>query len=411
MPNDKIEAEFISLFSGAGGLDIGFEQAGWRCLYASDIDSISVDTLRLNKGKKLTNKLTALKDAFIERADATVLTGREILAKIGRKKGEVPLLVGGPPCQSWSSAGHQRGFEDARGRLFRDYVRIAQETGVRWLVFENVRGLLTARGPDGQPGSALEHIRRALLDAGFQTEVELLNAADYGVPQRRVRLFMIGSRIGDRPPFPMPTYRRTPDLATPGKSWVTLGECLQTISALGDDEIIRPNEALGAQLAALQPGSGVKSPGKAETTRPGGHWGYKQGAFVADLAVPARTVTASAQQDWIRDPERGLRRICPRECAAIQSFPAHWEFAGNRADQYRQIGNAVPPGLAAAIAIELARHIASAKARVRRIPNRELSPLREHLVSSIHYTRKEEQRNGESRRLAPQKRRIRALTQ
>jgi DNA (cytosine-5)-methyltransferase 1 len=398
--------EFISLFSGAGGLDLGFEDAGWRCLYASDLDKDSVATLQQNKGKRF-GKSVAMRHAVIERADVIELRGREILAKVGKRKGEVPLLVGGPPCQSWSSAGHQRGFDDPRGQLFKEYVRIAQETGVRWLVFENVRGLLTARGPDGQPGSAIEHIRQVLLDAGFQTEVELLNAADYGVPQRRVRLFMIGFKSGDRPPFPTPTYRRSADLLTQGRKWVTLGECLEGVSTLDEIEVIRPNDTLAVQLASIEPGFGVKSPGKAESTRPGGHWGYKQGAFVADLALPARTVTASAQQDWIKDPVLGLRRLCPRECAAIQTFPAQWTFAGKRADQYRQIGNAVPPKLAEAVANALAGHIANLGPRLRRVQKQELAPLREHLVSFIRYTRKEERRNGESRRLAPQKKRTR----
>jgi DNA (cytosine-5)-methyltransferase 1 len=398
--------EFISLFSGAGGLDLGFEAAGWECLYASDIDSCAVETLRTNKGKWVGGQ-RVLANTVIEQADVMKLSGDDVLRKVGRAKGEVPLLVGGPPCQSWSSAGNQLGFEDPRGRLFKDYVRIATETGVRWLVFENVRGLLTARGPDGQPGSALEHIRKVLLDAGFQTEVELCNAADFGVPQRRVRLILIGFRAGDRPSFPRITHAKAPELASADLApWKTLDACLSTVGPLGDDEIIRANPALAAQLSALSPGSGLKSPGKQETTRPGGHWGYKQGAFVADPTLPARTVTASGQQDWVQDPALGLRRLSPRECAAIQTFPANWEFVGKRSDQYRLIGNAVPAGLAYAIACELKRHMANEAERSKTAqPAAQLIPLRPHLMSAIHYTRKEEFRNGASRRGAPVKRR------
>jgi DNA (cytosine-5)-methyltransferase 1 len=403
--------EFISLFSGAGGLDLGFEAAGWECLYASDIDPYAVQTLRNNKGKRVGDD-AVMAQAVIEQADVSFVSGDDILKKIGRKKGEVPLLVGGPPCQSWSSAGHQRGFDDPRGRLFKDYVRIASETGVRWLVFENVRGLLTARGPDGLAGSALEHIRKTLLEAGFQTEVELLNAADFGVPQRRVRLILIGYRDGDRPPFPKPTHARQLDLADTNLSpWISLSDCLDGIAPPSADEVIRPNEALREQLDALPPGSGVKSPGKAETTRPGGHWGYKQGAFVTDARLPARTVTASAQQDWIKDSKLGLRRLSPRECAAIQTFPANWELAGKKSDQYRLIGNAVPVGLAYAVACELRAHIANNSqppAQMAIVPSRQLAPLREHLMSAIYYTRRDEHRNGESRRLAPSKRRFQA---
>jgi DNA (cytosine-5)-methyltransferase 1 len=160
----------------------------------------------------------------------------------------------------------------------------------------------------------------------------------------------------------------------------------------------------------LAPGSGVKSPGKKETTRPGGHWGYKQGAFISDTNLAARTVTASAQQDWVKDEVLGLRRLAPRECAAIQTFPSKWEFSGKRTDQYRQIGNAVPPLLACAIANELKRHIDSDSVTSKKnVTHEKLNPLREELASAVHYTIKEEKRNGLSRRLAPPRRNTRIL--
>lgn len=408
----KKPLEFISLFSGGGGLDIGFETAGWVCRYATDIDGHSVETLKSNQGRRVKG-IPMLADAVIENYDVRDLKGHEILRKIGREKGQVPLLVGGPPCQSWSSAGHQLGFDDPRGQLFRDYVRIAVETGVRWIVFENVRGLLTARGPDGRPGSALQHIRQTLLEAGFQTVVELLNAADYGVPQRRVRLCLIGFKDGERPAFPSITHSRdSGSLASETRPWVPMATCLDALAKPSADELIVPNVGLAAQLAGLRPGTGVKSPGKAETTRPGGHWGYKQGAFVADTKLPARTVTAGAQQDWIQDTLVGLRRLHPRECAALQTFPANWKFAGNRIDQYRQIGNAVPVELAHAVAVVLHLHIehqgepASVETK-----NPTLAPLPSHLRSAIDYTISDQRKNGESRRQAPIKKRMRVAVE
>jgi DNA (cytosine-5)-methyltransferase 1 len=391
---------FVSLFSGAGGLDIGLEEAGWVCKYASDLDQAAVETLVCNKGQRLANS-PALQDAFVERGDVRSARGADILAKGGVRPGDVTLLAGGPPCQSWSSAGHQHGFRDPRGQLFTDFVRVAVELGVRWLLFENVRGLLTARGPDGAPGSALQHIRTRLLHVGFQTAVYLLNAADYGVPQRRVRLFVIGYRAGDPPPVPVTTHAPQRSLAL--KPWNTLGQCLRSVSAIKQHEIIRPSGKLAADLARVMPGSGVKSPGKPETTRPGGHWGYKQGAFVADLEIPARTVTAGAQQDWIRDPVLGLRRLCPRECAAIQTFPKSWEFAGNWASQYRLIGNAVPPALAEVLGRTLRHHIA-VQPPARSTAHLALLPLPEQLSQAVRYTAKEEARNGHSRRAAPSRR-------
>lgn len=393
---------FISLFSGAGGLDVGLEASGWTGLYASDIDRCAVETLMANQGEALAGRFLA--DAKIEHADVRVLTGEGILTSIGAKRGDIPLLVGGPPCQSWSSAGRQGGFDDPRGRLFSDFVRLAGELGVRWLMFENVRGLLTARGRDGRPGSALEQIRLELLEAGFQTAVSLVNAADYGVAQRRVRLIVFGYRDEFPLQIPLPTHCKDPsDGLLP---WVSMIEQIGAIAAPTETEVIRPSGLLAHQLSRIQPGSGVKSPGKPETTRPGGHWGYKQGAFVADLSKPARTVTANSQQDWIRDPDLGLRRLSPRECAAIQSFPVDWQFVGKRVDQYRLIGNAVPPKLAMALGGALLRHVEKISAMA--FQHCGLQPLPPALTAAIRYTERDHSRNGASRLAAPDRRARRA---
>jgi DNA (cytosine-5)-methyltransferase 1 len=178
-----------------------------------------------------------------------------------------------------------------------------------------------------------------------------------------------------------------------------LADCLKRIEPLTDEEIIRPTGKMAQDLAHLPPGAGARSPGKCESTRPGGPWGYKQGAFIADLRLPARTVTANPQQDWIRDPELGLRRLCPRECAAIQTFPAMWRFEGKRADQYRLIGNAVPPTLAMQIGVALRSHIDQAGSAKLADWN-QLQPLPARLQSAIHYTQREEHRNGASRLVA-----------
>ena len=398
MPNSC----FISLFSGAGGLDLGLEEAGWTGRYASDLDPCAVGTLLANRGFSMGSRAGFMADAVIEQADVRRLSGKEILGKVGARRGEVPLLVGGPPCQSWSSAGRQKGFDDPRGRLFSDFVRLADEFDARWIMFENVRGLLTARGPDGRPGSALEAIRSQLLRRGFQTGVSLVNAADYGVGQRRVRLIVFGYRVGDTFVFPAPTHAKTPDRQSGISPWLTLGEVLDGSEQPTEAELIRPSGLLSVQMRDLMPGTGVKSPGKQETTRPGGHWGYKQGAFVTDPARAARTVTASAQQDWLRDPQHGLRRLSPRECAAIQSFPPNWSFVGKRSDQYRLIGNAVPPKLGKVIGTGLLVH--ADRDHSGPVAQANLIPLPTGLASAIRYTEREEARNGASRRAAPDRR-------
>jgi DNA (cytosine-5)-methyltransferase 1 len=388
-------SKFVSLFSGAGGLDLGLELAGWDCLFATDHEQAAVDTLEANRGYRLGQGRKAFEHTEIELADVRNLTGRHILGLTGQRKGEIPLLAGGPPCQSWSSGGHQKGYDDPRGRLVDDYLRIAEQLDTRWLLFENVRGLLTARGIDGVPGSALARLRKELFARGWQSSVELVNAADHGIAQRRVRLILIGYRAGDAPEFPTATHAALASAKL--RPWISLGQCLAKIDAPSGDEIQRPSGKMAVDLDGLPPGTGAKSPGKREATRPGGHWGYKQGAFIADLQLPARTVTASSQQDWIYDPALGLRRLCPRECAAIQSFPSDWKFVGNRSIQYRLVGNAVPPMLGMALGAKLSERL-SRDAPHDRLGASELLPLPAKLQSAIAYTVREENRNGASRR-------------
>lgn len=387
---------FISIFSGAGGLDLGLEQAGWDCLFATDHDAAAVATLERNQGYALGQGRRALAHTIIKQADVRDLQGTKILSELGLHKGDVPLLAGGPPCQSWSSGGLQKGFSDPRGRLVDDYLRLAKEIDARWLLFENVRGLLTARGEDGVPGSALAYVRSSLHECGWLSKVALLNAADYGVPQRRVRLILIGYRAGDEPSFPNMTHSSAP--TNQERPWVTLGECLARLSPPTEEEIIRPTGKMALELAHLQPGTGAKSEGKKEATRPGGHWGYKQGAFIADTLKAARTVTASSQQDWIRDPILDLRRLTPRECAAIQTFPPEWVMVGNRQAQYRLIGNAVPPELGRVLGLALAEAYSQRPKPLPLAQDVTLAPLPAELQSAIAYTIKEDRRNGPSRR-------------
>lgn len=403
--NSSDQQSFISLFSGAGGLDLGLERSGWKGVYATDWEQDAVDTLQKNKGRRIRGGKFA-EHAEIVHRDVRELSAKEILSSAGARKGSIPLMIGGPPCQSWSSAGHQKGLDDPRGTLFQDFVRLADECGCRAILFENVRGMLTARGPEGEPGGALRLIRSTLWERGYYSTVAVLNSADFGVPQRRVRLFILGFRDCAKPVFPEPTHHKVdPGAFAFGKQWVPLSNVLLPEVSLKEDEWIRPTGKMAERLVGILPGQGIKSAGKSETTRPGGHWGYMQGGFVADPTLPSRTITASAQQDWIALSDGSYRRLCPRECAAIQSFPKNWAFTGNRVSQYRQIGNAVAPGIAEKFgpvlgdALSGDTHIDS-----------DFDPgiLPSHLQSSVDYTKREEKRNGESRRKAPSKRKIAA---
>lgn len=385
---------------------MGLERAGWMCRYATDIDSAAVETFRANFASAASGSGNG-GDALIETGDVRTLRGNELLGRLGCARGDIPLMAGGPPCQSWSSAGHQRGLDDPRGQLFRDFIRIADECDCRVILFENVRGMLTARGPDGEPGGALRLIRETMWAHGYRSAVELLNAADFGVPQRRVRLYLIGFRGTPAPLFPEPTHTRDGDaeplLVAKRHPWIPMRSSLLMPHELREGEWIDPSPRMAERLQGLRPGQGVKSAGKKETTRPGGHWGYMQGGFVADPERPARTVTASSQQDWVLTKDGRYRRLCPRECARLQSFPDRWRFSGTRTAQYRQIGNAVAP--------EMGRVLGQVIQKMIESPARDaeaFDPARlpSHLESHVRYTRREERRNGASRRAAPVRRRV-----
>lgn len=389
--------EAISLFSGAGGLDIGLERAGWHVVAANDFDDDCMRTLSLNKEAALPIPGTA----------KSYLDGTKLLAgpiqdlapadfrPSGRPSGWAPdLLVGGPPCQPFSSAGKQLSVNDHRGRLFEHFIELAATLRPRAVLFENVRGLATARGPRGLPGEALDAVRKGFEEAGYATTVSLLNAADYGVPQRRVRLFLLGVRAGSLPQFPMPTHARIPGFGQ--QPWVSLGDFLARRTPPAADEIVRPSRELVEQLEGIPDGSGLKSPGRSEPTRPSGHWGYKQGTFIADPILPARTVTAATTQDWVRGSDGQLRRLTLRECQALQGFPDDWMFAGAKASQFRQIGNAVPTQFGELLGTVLLRELGRGP-EVRPVS----APLPAAIRAAIDYSRRDESRNGVVRPRSP----------
>lgn len=334
----------VSLFTGAGGLDIGLERAGFSTVVANDVDKHACATLRENQLRM--HPVPGIEGHYhlagtrIIEEDIRDLHPRDFISADAIAGWRPAILVGGPPCQSFSSAGSQQSVNDPRGRLFLDFVRLAQELQPRVILFENVRGLVTARGPNGSPGEVVNMIRDSFEDIGYATSFRVLNAADYGAPQRRVRMFMFAASADTAlPAFPDPTHSRD---GIGAKPWVTLGEFLSARPKAEESEMVFPSATLREQLEKLPNGTGLRSPGRAEPTRPGGHWGYKQGTFIASLELPARTVTGASTQDWIRQPGVGLRRITLSEAAAIQGFPDSWEFAGSRSAQFQQIGNAVP---------------------------------------------------------------------
>jgi DNA (cytosine-5)-methyltransferase 1 len=397
---DKLSRpSLVSLFCGAGGLDIGLEQAGFETVCASDWEDDCIATLRLNKQKGIrvegNPRRRYLSSASIVQADIADLRGDDLRPASSSDGWRPDVLAGGPPCQPFSSSGAQRSVLDKRGRLFEHFVRLADDLRPHVILFENVRGLVTARGPSGAPGEVLQLVRQAFEDIGYATRFELLNAADFGCPQRRVRLFMVATQDRALPEFPPPTHGQKPmrDLFGSVAAWVTLRDFLASRNPPNADEVVRPSEKLAPLLADLDPGSGLKSPGRKEATRPGGHWGYKQGTFIADLSLPARTVTAASTQDWIKQSGGDLRRLTLSECAALQGFPAEWEFSGTKTSKFRQIGNAVPSVFGKVIGECIARVLQEPVATV----GPQSVPFPQHMDAAIRYTRRDHERNHASR--------------
>lgn len=393
-------ATCVSLFSGAGGFDIGLESAGFSVVAAVEADPDCIETLRLNQASRIpvpnSEDGRVLLDATrVLHARVEEMTRGDLVPNGASASWRPDLLAGGPPCQPFSASGKQRSLGDPRGVLFREFVRIAEELRPRAILFENVRGLITARGPSGRPGGALRLVLRAFQDIGYATRVGVLNAADYALPQRRVRFFLLAAQRGPLAEFPRPTHARAdrPRLFDEGLPWMTLGEFLAKQPEPHPEEIVRPSLKLAKLLRDIRAGSGLRSPGVSEPTRPGGHWGYKQGTFVANPELPARTVTAAATQDWIRQADGSLRRLTLRECSGLQGFPVKWQFVGSSSSRYRQVGNAVPVRFGEVLGSALLAALSSTS------PGRATvsAPVPASIGAAIDYTIRDDARNGVAR--------------
>ena len=209
-----------------------------------------------------------------------------------------------------------------------------------------------------------------------------------------MRCFIIGSRRGEAPVFPEATHQKEPGLF--GGSWRTLGEFLGTHAEANATKFTYPTEELGKLLREIPDGSGIKSKGKAEPTRPGGHWGYRQSTFIADQKLPARTVTGSVSQDWIRH-DGVLRRLTLREVMLLQGFPDDWHILGTKAQQFKQVGNAVPAVFGELLGQVIKEHLDNYPTE---------PPVRLEMPKSfkgyIDYTKKDHARNASARSIHQQ---------
>ena len=298
----------VSLFSGVGGLDLGFIQAGHDIIWANDNYADAVSTYKKNIGNHIV--LKDIEDVGLE---------------------EIPshdILIGGFPCQGFSVANMKRTESDERNKLYLQFYKVLANKQPKYFVAENVKGILSL-----SKGKVFEMILEDFSSAGYKVQFKVLNAADFGVPQKRERVIIIGTRkdINNDIVHPSPTHSNDISLFKDLKPWVSIGKALSDIP---DPD--KPNNIKNHTYSKFK-------------LKFNGYLGNR----AIDPEKPAPTVTARGDSKGgvvVLHHPNNLRRMSVRELASTQSFPMDFEFKGTNSSAYRQIGNAVPPKLAFAIA-------------------------------------------------------------
>lgn len=353
----------IDLFCGAGGLSEGFRQAGVHVLAGQDIDSTFGHTF----------EQTHAGASFVH-GPIQDISASDLLSAANRQAGEVDVLIGGPPCQGYSVYNHQRGVDDPRAGLFKEYLRIVEEIRPRWLVMENVSGITSIAG-----GGIVREIQAGMRKLGYRVDMKLLKAEEYGVPQERRRVFFIATRE-DQCPILFPTPSHGPEL----QPFVTVWDAISDLPALTNGEnaghqsytqppqnsyqaLLRGDQLLVQNHSA--PRLGQVNIDRMKHIPPGGSWrdipfdllpaGMKKAKRSdhtkrygrPDKSDLACTILTKCDVHWgaYIHPTQD-RSFSVREAARLQSFPDSFAFAGSRTEQFVQVGNAVPPLLGRAVA-------------------------------------------------------------
>ena len=320
------ELTSIELFAGAGGLALGLEQAGFKHIGLVEFDKDASDTLKKNRP-----------EWNVACDDVANISCLDLEEYYHIKKGELDLLSGGAPCQSFSYAGKRLGLEDTRGTLFYHYAIFLNKLQPKMFLFENVRGLLTHDG-----GKTYKTIRQVFEDAGYTIQYAVLNAWDYGVAQKRERLITIGIRndLADKISF---TFPKKHDYKP------VLRDILMDVP---ESEGTRYSKYKEDIFKLLPPGGYwrdipediAKEYMKSCWNMGGGRTGILRRLSLDEPSLAVLTSPSQKQTDRCHPLEP--RPFNVRENARCQSFPDSWEFCGSVGSQYRQVGNAVPVLLA-----------------------------------------------------------------
>lgn len=348
------EIRVISFFTGAGGLDLGFDMAGYDIVYATDIENICCETLKANLGKTLSES------AIVECADIREIDPMKLPKN-------VDLVIGGPPCQSFSASGRRAGGAagrlDDRGTLFEAYCKIIDYVKPKAFLFENVRGILgTNKGKDW------EEIVSSFEKIGYKISYKVLDALDYGAPQQRERMIMVGHKLNHEFLFPRPLFG--PDSIT-GKAHITAGQALDGIVNHEDTESLMLSSGKYAHLLPLVPPGDNYLFFTAKRGYPNPVFAYRSRfsdfLYKANPNTPIKTLIASPGK-YTGPFHWENRCFTVKEYMRLQGFPDDYNFLGERNDKIKQIGNSVSPKLSYIMALAIAKQIFERKIDIELMP-------------------------------------------
>ena len=347
----------IDLFCGIGGMSEGFEDAGFEIIMGNDINKNMIEAFKLNHPKSL---------AICE--DISKININKILKEMGIKSNEISVIIGGPPCQGFSTVGNRK-EDDPRNRLFYEFVRFVREIKPKMFVMENVPGILTMK-----KGEVKKIIEKKFKDLGYKINIQMLQAENYGVPQRRKRVFFVGNLFNKDFEFPKPEFDginkkfRTvwesigdlPDLRAGEKSKQYDKESkteFQRFLRNGESELkehLAPkhSEIMIERMKYIKQGQNHSH--LPENLKLKSGYPNIYGRLIAN--EPSDTITANC--GCISAPGRFIhpfkhRAISVREGARLQSFRDSKKFFGSQNSKYKQVGNAVPPLLAKTLALKV----------------------------------------------------------